>query len=422
MKKTLLILILISFGACLSGAEKLSLADAYSLALGNNYSIRQIKNTTEMTKLSASAGNAGLLPTFSASAGVNYAGNSNTGVELKTSTSSAAINANYTLFDGLGNLYSYKKLKSQSSQAEVSEQGNIESTLLLVTQAFLNASVAGDNLQAAKEQLAISQETYDRQKYNYDMGNSDKLDYLNYQVNLNLDKVSYLDAQQSYNEQKRALNVLLGRDPEASFEIVAYADTFKEFDFTEISALALSNNPDLVSGELSLDQSKLDLKISKSAYSPKLSLSGSYGLSQTVSDLNLDISNPDPSLSAGLNLSWDLFTGRRKTQTQISRIAVKNTELALESAKLSLLESIRNAYSSYSSSLLILERQTENLTASQLNFDQTSDYYEKGLVTSTQFREAQLNLFSAKINISQARNSVYLYQFQIMQLTGTLLI
>lgn len=421
MKKLSILILAIMLTASLMGGEALSLEDAYSLALKNNYSIRQIRNSTEMTQLSATAGNAGLLPSVSASAGVNYSDNSNTGTAVQSTTSSASLNASYLFFDGLGNIYTYKKLKSQSSQAEVSQQGDIETTLLLVTQAFLNATIAQDDLEAAEEQVNISKETFEKQKINYEMGNSNKLNYLNYQVNLNLDEVSYLSAKQSYEEQKRTLNVLLGRDPESSFTILPYIKDFMEFNISEISMMALEHNPDVNSIKMSLDQSKLDLKISKAAYSPKLSLSGSYGLSQTVPDLNLNISNPDPSLSMGLNLSWDLFTGRRNTQTQLSKIAVKNSQLALESTELSLLQSVQNACSAYKNSLAILEKQTENLAATQLNFDQTSDYFDEGLVTSTQFREAQLNLLNAKINISQARNTVYLYQFQILQLTGQLL-
>lgn len=421
MKKLTYIIIALSMTVATFAAGPLNLEDAFSLALKNNFNIQQIKNATEVSEISATLGNAGLLPSVSFSAGANYEDKTISQVSSQATTNTATLSASYLLFNGFGNVYTYKKLKSQSEQAMVDEKDAIENTLLLVAQSFLNASISKDNMDAAKEQLEISQENFNRQESNYDRGNLSKLNYLNAQVNLNADEVSYLNAIQTYDEQKRALNTLLGRDPETEYDIVTYSAVYNDYDLSEIEEHVFINNSSLISTQMTLEQNKLDLKSTNSAFLPTVSLSGSYGYYQIEDDLTLNLSDPNASFSAGLNISWDLFTGRRNTQKQISKINVKNTELALESEKLSLLEDIQNLYSAYKNSLVILDKQTQNLELAQLNFDQTQDYYERGLVTSTQFREAQLNLTNAKTYISQARNSAYMLDFQIMQISGQLL-
>lgn len=421
MKKLIYLILTMSMAVASFAADPLSLEDALSLALQNNYNIKQVKNSTEIMEKTAIPGNAGLLPSVSLSAGVNYADNTISGMQTQSTTNTATLSAQYLLFDGFGNVYTYKKLKSQSEQAVVEEKSAIEGTLLVVAQSFLSTSLARDNMDAAKDQLDISQENFDKQKSKYDLGNLNKLNYLNAQVNLNADEITYMNAVQSYEEQKRALNVLLGRDPETELDVLAYSVAYNDYSISELAKEVFANNPTLISAEMDLDQSKLELKSARSDYWPTVALTGSYGYNQTESDLTVAMDNPNTSFSAGLNISWDLFTGRRNAQTQISKITLKNSELALDAEKLSLLENINNLYTAYENSLVVLDKQIQNLELAQLNFDQTKDYYDQGLVTSTQFREAQLNLTNSKISISQARNSAYMYDFQIMQISGKLL-
>ena len=421
MKKLTYTMIALSLAVASLAAAPLSLEDAFSLALQNNYSIKQVKNATTIMEKTAIPGNAGLLPSVSLSAGANYADNQTPASDTQTTISTAQLSAQYMLFDGFGNIYSYKKLRSQSEQAVVEEKSSIEGTMLMVAQSFLMTSLSKDKMEAAKDQLQISQENFDKQQSKYDLGSLNKLNYLNAQVNLNADEITYMNAVQSYDEQKRALNILLGRDPETDFDILAYSAAYNGYSVKDLTSKVFANNPTLISAGMDLDQSKLDLNKARSDYWPTVALTGSYGYNQTGNDLTVAMDNPNTSFSAGLNISWDLFTGRRNAQTQISKISVKNSELALDAEKLSLLEDIQNLYSAYENSLLVLDKQIQNLELAQLNFDQTRDYYEQGVVGSIQFREAQLTLTNSKISISQARNSAYMYDFQIMQISGQLL-
>ena len=63
----------------------------------------------------------------------------------------------------------------------------------------------------------------------------------------------------------------------------------------------------------------------------------------------------------------------------------------------------------------------KNLESAELNFKRTQELFNLGQVTTTQFREAQLNLISARNNISSAKYTAKLLEIELMRLSGQLL-
>src|SRR5215217_2634924 len=73
-----------------SGQEKLTLKDAISIALQNNYDIRLIKNEIEIAKNNANLGNAGMLPI--ATATFNTGGSRQNTIQTQASGTERRIN------------------------------------------------------------------------------------------------------------------------------------------------------------------------------------------------------------------------------------------------------------------------------------------------------------------------------------------
>ena len=113
----LLPIVLFIFGIT-SAQNVVSTDQAIELALENNYGIKIANNTVEEAKNNQSLLNSGFLPTLDGIAGAVYnkdniaAEFSNGGSTAldgaESSRYNAALNLNYTLFDGLGRLYNYK--------------------------------------------------------------------------------------------------------------------------------------------------------------------------------------------------------------------------------------------------------------------------------------------------------------------------
>ena len=82
---------------------------------------------------------------------------------------------------------------------------------------------------------------------------------------------------------------------------------------------------------------------------------------------------------------------------------------------------VANAYDAYRNSRTILALQERNLRSAELNFQRTEQLFNLGQVTTTTFREAQLNLIRSRNNISSAKYTAKIAELRLMQLAGQLL-
>ena len=79
-----------------------------------------------------------------------------------------------------------------------------------------------------------------------------------------------------------------------------------------------------------------------------------------------------------------------------------------------------NGYDAYQNSRLVLDLETQNLEAAELNFQRSRDLYRLGQATGTQFREAQLNLIRSKNRLQTAKYNAKLNELTLLKLSGQL--
>ncbi|MEZ4850959.1 MAG: TolC family protein, partial [Bacteroidia bacterium] len=168
MKRYITVAILMAgFFSTSFGQERLTLDDAISIALENNYGILVARNDAQISANNAHPGAAGLLPTVSGNAGANY-NNNNVQVEFATaaipsvdesgvvsSSMNAGINLNYTVFDGLGNVNTFRVLKKSAQLSEAQVQAVIEATISQVGIAYYAIARLTENYQTLQESAEI---------------------------------------------------------------------------------------------------------------------------------------------------------------------------------------------------------------------------------------------------------------------------
>jgi len=406
--------------------EKLDIKSAINIALENNYGIKIANNQVKQAKNSAQAGNAGLLPLLKATASSTYSDNeveTQAGVVNQRNTNNTAgLNLSYVLFNGFGRIYNFEKLKTQADGSEYKARNLIENLLLQVTNVYYNSAAAFENYNRAEEMLSISKERLQRTEAKTAVGAGSSLDVLNARVDFNKDSVNYINSQKRYNDFKRNLNALLGREISTSFDIVPGIISFHEFDLKDLKVQLLGNNADYLIEMNKLKQSRLDYKIVKFSIAPVISLNSSYGYKTMNEDLKVSMSDPNASLSAGINLSFNIFNGKKqRIRKKNAKISLENSKLSLEEKKLNLCRDLENAWAAYENSLVVLKTEKSNLKSAEMNFLQSKEYFNLGQITSTRFREAQLNLLTAKNNITSAMYTAKLAEAELFRLSGKLL-
>lgn len=250
------------------GQELLSLERALEMALTNNPDIGIFRNQKQVAANMAHPGNAGLLPSVQINSSYNYNIN-DTELEFannippndiegaESRAFNAAIQANYTLFDGLGTIYTYQQLKNSAVIADVEARMNTENILLQVISTYYEVARLKDQYTIATENLAISGDRLARAQHGYEMGNTTKLDLLNAEVDFNRDSISAIQAQQLYENGVRSLNFVMGVDIDTEYTVVVGTIEPRVFSIEELWSGALENNAMLLSAAYNQQQAEL---------------------------------------------------------------------------------------------------------------------------------------------------------------------
>jgi outer membrane protein TolC len=408
----------------------LSTQEAVELALEHNYGIKIAKNSVEIAENNADILNTGYLPRVTGNAGATY-NRENTEAEYsdgrtttlngaESSRYNASVNLNYTLFDGLGRQYNYKRLKEEQQLSELDARETIENTILQLFTVYYNVAQLTENTSALQQTLNISKDRLTRAEYQFNYGQSTKLGVLNAQVDINNDSINVINANQQLKNSKRDLNVVLGNALSSGFEVDTLINFVLQLNKIDLLEKVKVNNVTLLQMEKNLLISEYSLKTWKSDYLPTLGLTGSYGWNKNnnnaASFLAVSTSNV---LSAGLNLSWNLFDGGSTiTRVKNAKIDLENQQLQKEQIVMDIERDFNNAWDDYQNKLTIYNVQQENILTAKNNFERTQEKYRLGQVTSIEFRQAQLNLLSAELSRNQAKYEAKLAELFVLQLSG----
>ena len=429
-----IIFVFMSFCMTSIAAQKLvSVSEAIELALENNYGIKIISNNKEIAKNNAGVLNSGYLPTVTSSSGATFnrdnleaefANGESTALNgAKSSRYNASINLNYTLFDGLGRYYDYKRLKETYKLSELQARETIENTIAQLYVVYYNVAQVTENVTVLEKTLTISKDRITRANYQFQYGQGTMLNVLNAQVDINNDSINLINAKQQLVNTKRDLNVVLGNVISSEFRVDTTIDFKLDIDQNDLANKVKSNNVNLLQLDKNIMINTFIVKANKSGYLPSLGLTGSYGWNKGNNNAASFVAvSTNTGLSGGLSLSWNLFDGGA-TATRVSnaKIELENRSLEKESMVIDIERNFNNAWDDYQNKLTIFQVQENNIITSTNNFNRTQEKYKLGQATSIEFRQAQLNLINSELNRNQAKYAAKIAELTVLQLSGELL-
>ena len=108
--------------------------------------------------------------------------------------------------------------------------------------------------------------------------------------------------------------------------------------------------------------------------------------------------------------------------------ANKNATIKLEKSKiekekefLMFQKELNNSYETYKNNLFILDVQEQSLNTSKNNFLRNSEKYDIGIVSSIEFRNAQINLLNANLSRNTARYDAKISELIFLKLSGQII-
>lgn len=430
--KITLICFLSFYGVQSHGQEILKKDEAVKIAMENNFDIKISNSNLNIAKNNASLQNSKYLPSVSGSAGGTYTSTDGTitqksGLEQdfsnnETSGLNASIGLNYTIFDGFGRSNTYKKLQENLKISELQARQLVENTILNVFNSYYEVARLTQDVNNQQQTVAISGIRLKRANYGIEYGQGSQLDVLNAEVDYNNDSISYLTNVQSLANEKRNLNLLLGRDITIDFTVDTTLSYATDLTIESLTAHTQEKNVTLLQQELVLKNAMYDVKSTRASGLPKLNVNANYGLNEnnlgSTSFINKSLSYGP---TVGATLSWNLYDGgATKVRKQNSKISVDIQQTTLEKEQLNIQRNLSNAWTSYQTALFVKDAQKKNLETAQTNFSRSTEQHKLGQITNIEFRQAQLNLLKTQLVLNQAKYSAKLAELFLLQISGDL--
>lgn len=243
---------------------------------------------------------------------------SDAGSQSSDSTS-ASLNVSYEL-DLWGRLAAARGEASASYRATVFDYDSARLTLASsVATTWFQLLALEEQLQVARENLAIAERTEEIVDARYRNGAASRAELLRQQTEVLNQRASLVPVQLQYRQTRAALAVLVGESP-LGFEADMEPDSLLAMTLPDIAAGApsdlLTRRPDLAREEARLQAADANVEQAHTAFLPSVSL----GLNAGASSTSLaSLANPVETAGWTLSLAQSLFDGgRRDAQLAIS--------------------------------------------------------------------------------------------------------
>ena len=414
--------------------QLMSLEDALSLTLQENISVKIKTNELDQIKNYEKVGVLGTLPRII----VNGSASGNKGTsslefatddfptledaESESKSISGNVGINYNLFNGLGSIYTYQKLKKQTDLKSTELSIQIEQVLLKTAKEYFDIAYLQENYNIIKELLDISKERYNRIKVQNEFGNASKLDLLSAEIDLNNDSINLMNIEFELQIAKNQLNQTLNRDLAYDFLVENKVEINRDLNYSDLNQETQKNNNNVLLGQYMLDISKKDKKINAVSILPRIEISAQYGYNQTESNTSIILDQTSLGLTGFLNFSWDIFDGLAKNKiTQNTRIQIESNKLELQSIKQEIQKEFNASYKQYENSINLIDIEKRNQSTSEKFFERAKEQFYQGQLSRNDFRLAQIDLSTSKNRLNQTLYNAKIAELNLYRLSGKII-
>jgi outer membrane protein len=425
-------LILFFFCAISTQAQEvLTIEDAMKIALENNFEIKIAKNNTQISETNVTIGNAGMLPTATASVTDNNSiqnssqtrqdGTSTKLDNAKNNSLTYGVSLGWTVFDGMRMFARYDQLKELQKLGDAELKSTILVKIGQVNSAYYNLVQMQQQLAALDTTIVISKQRLTLAQNRFTIGKASKLEVLNAQVDLNSDQVALLRQKESYANGKILLNQYLARDPKIDFKVTDDVTVDNKLILADLMDLAQKQNPVLETQIINKRVAELQLKQVRADRYPIVRLTSGYNFAESESSLGFTSSTSSKGLNYGFNATLNIFDGFNQHRNEkIAKIQIENSQIDIEQQNSILNTQLSTAFQTYLTNLELIDLEENNEAIAKQNLEITLDKFRIGTITTIDFRTAQLNYVNAKVRYSNAQYEAKLSEIALKELAGNI--
>ena len=412
--------------------EKLSLKQAITIALENNYAIKLSDNFSKIAKNDVTLGNAGFLPVATGNLTDNNrvetsevelaSGQTRNASNAKTTNLNYGANLNWRIFDGLQMFTNYDRLKELEKLGELNAKLTVQTTIADVIEAYYNLVTQQKQLIATQTALEVSLIRIKNANSRYKIGKGSKLELLAAKVDLNTDTTQLLRQEDLIRSGKVRLNQLLARDLTTEFTLEEDLNIDKTLAFEQLKTLADAQNPDLQTAVINQKISELNLKQTKGARYPVVALTSGYNFANSTSPpTGFALRANSRGLNYGFNASVNIFNGFQQNRLEKNaKLNVEASKFSLEQTKQTINAQLLTAYQNYQTNLQLIFLEESNVEVARENLNITLDKYRLGSIVPLELREAQRNFIDANARYANSLFQTKLAEIALKEIAGNI--
>lgn len=434
MKKNILLVFL--FSSLVAVAQNpLTLEEAIATALKNNYDIQLSKNDSMVAALDYSFRNAVFYPRLNGTLGTTWNNNDQKQTladgtkreqnNIKSHNLNAALNLNWTLFDGLKMFATRDKAAEFIKLGELGIKNQVINTVATVINTYYNIVRQKQQLKAIEEQMSISQTRVNLAERRLDIGVGTKPDVLQSKVDLNAQKAAQLEQQTLISQLREQLNQVMNVKEQANYEVADSIPLNTQLALGDIQNGIEASNPTLLISKKNLDIAGITLKERKAEKLPTVAFNSVYNFTrtnnQTVINPFSPLFNQSKGLNYGVTASIPILNNlTNKRQIQQAKLDIQYQQLVFNNQQSQLNLAVINAFKEYEQQKKALALEEENILLAKENVYIALEVYRLGASTIIQLREAQKSLEDAYNRLIAARYNTKLSETELLRLKGDL--
>ena len=432
MKKLFLIIAIITTAFSTRAQKVWTFDECVEYAMEHNVEILQSlvhqNNAEYQYKMTKKA----WLPTVSADASQSFGfGQSPSAygvyVSDNSSSTSFGISAGMPLFNGLS-LYNQTKANALSLDASKKDVEAVKYDLKLLIMSYYMQVVYNKELKSiAEKQLALTEEQHAKTQQLYELGKVAESNVYESAAQVATAKSTLVQADNALMlsildiVQALELETVDGFDVETPDSLV-YIDKHALPSQESTYNFALEHQPKMEAAYMRLEKTYYDVKATKSAWYPSLSLYAGYSTgyynyfsSQRETLPFWDQFSNNGRTSFGIRLNVPIFNAMQtKYKVEMSKLSIDNQELAISQAKKELRKTIQQEFYNAVAAEQKYKAADETYHAAQLAYQFSSESYDAGKATLLELNESKNRLFKSESEMLQAKYE-YMYRLKVLE-------
>ncbi len=403
----------------------LSLTDAISIGLENNFDIRIADYQVNISQNNNNAGEAGMLPRVDLNLnGSFFKTESPASFIASRLNASSGLSISWILFDGFRAKANLERLDLLQSESEGNASIIVETTIQAIILGYYNALLAQEQERVLKEVLAASERRYDYEELRKEMGASGTFELLQFKDAYFTDSVNLVIQQLNVRNQIRNLNLLMNVPVESDWTLTDnLQERFSRYDFEELKDKMIADNNNIRNQYISNRILRQDTRLAEANMYPTITINTgvNYGVgtANRIDGQSLDFRAFD--YTAGFSLAFNLFNGgQTRRAIRNARIDEQIGQLTERQLEESLMNDLLVTYDTYGARREVKDLRDILVENAALNLDIAEERFESGLINSLDYRQIQLQFLNAQLSRLEALRDLKESETELIRLTGGL--